>query len=957
MAAPAAPLKVLRRLDYAPVAWTTRRVSLDFDIREGATRVRATLRFARNAAAAPGGSVALNRGHGVELVSIALDGAPLAHALTDKLLTFDVPAAAAAAGEFELLVETRIEPEKNTALEGLYRSTGTYCTQCEAEGFRSITFFQDRPDVMAVWRVRVEADRAACPVLLSNGNLVEKGAAADPSRHFAVYEDPWPKPCYLFALVAGDLAETRDAFTTRSGRAVSLRIYTAARDADKVGWAMESLKRAMKWDEDKFGLEYDLDLFNIVAVPDFNMGAMENKSLNVFNSRLVLASTRTASDLDFNRIEGVVAHEYFHNWTGDRVTCKDWFQLTLKEGLTVFRDQSFTADVNSRPIKRIEDVLRLRQSQFAEDAGPTAHPIRPDEVGKMDNFCACAPHAFGIAIARGADRALFLLPSLTPSHSLTCTLADTATVYEKGAEIIRIYETVLGVAGFRKGMDLYFARHDGQAVDCDAFFQAMFDANEGHVGQAALPALKRWYSQAGTPELTVTPTYDAAARMLTLACAQRTPPTAGQATKEPVLVPIAVGLVGADGRDLPLVVDGRAEASTTAVLCLTEAARSYVFSDVPAGAVPSVLRGFSAPVRLTVVGQTDAQLTHLLAHDSDSFNRYEAGQVLGRSALLAYYDVALAQAADARPMQGLALPASLVEAFRSLLRDASLDGAIVARSIALPAEVEIVDALAARGVGADPVLVHKVREWAVSQLASRLQPELEAAMARAEAEIVAAEAKSGGYSPNFAAVARRALRNRCLYMLSRLEAPAAAAAAPALVLTRFKAATNMTDQVAALAALVELPGAERDEALAAFAAQFSDEPLVMLKWLALQAGSSETASVAGVRALMAHASFSITNPNCCYSLFGPFASTPAFHAADGSGYAFLGEIVRQLDAVNPQVASRIVSAFSKLGQYDAVRRALMLRELEALAAHAGLSENVGEIVARSIASAKAQASA
>jgi aminopeptidase N len=392
MAAPAAPLKVLRRLDYAPVAWTTRRVSLDFDIREGATRVRATLRFARNAAAAPGGSVALNRGHGVELVSIVLDGAPLAHALTEKLLTFDVPAAAAAAGEFELLVETRIEPEKNTALEGLYRSTGTYCTQCEAEGFRSITFFQDRPDVMAVWRVRVEADRAACPVLLSNGNLVEKGAAADPSRHFAVYEDPWPKPCYLFALVAGDLAETRDAFTTRSGRAVSLRIYTAARDADKVGWAMESLKRAMKWDEDTFGLEYDLDLFNIVAVPDFNMGAMENKSLNVFNSRLVLASTRTASDLDFNRIEGVVAHEYFHNWTGDRVTCKDWFQLTLKEGLTVFRDQSFTADVNSRPIKRIEDVLRLRQSQFAEDAGPTAHPIRPDEVGKMDNFCACKPN-------------------------------------------------------------------------------------------------------------------------------------------------------------------------------------------------------------------------------------------------------------------------------------------------------------------------------------------------------------------------------------------------------------------------------------------------------------------------------------------------------------------------------------------------------------------------------------
>ena len=561
-----------------------------------------------------------------------------------------------------------------------------------------------------------------------------------------------------------------------------------------------------------------------------------------------------------------------------------------------------------------------------------------------------------------ASTSLLRLVCLHPAAAVAAAASppsDTATVYEKGAEIIRIYETVLGVAGFRRGMDLYFKRHDGQAVDCDAFWQAMHDANDGHVGQAALPALKRWYSQAGTPELTVTPTYDAAARTLTLACAQRTPPTAGQAAKLPVLVPIAVGLVGPDGRDLPLTVDGRAEASTTAVLCLTEEARSFVFSDVPAGAVPSVLRGFSAPVRLTVVGQTDAQLTHLLAHDSDSFNRYEAGQVLGRNALLAFYDVALAQtrAGAARPMQGLALPASLVEAFKSLLGDAALDGAIVARSIALPAEVEIVDALAAKGAGADPVVVHAVREWAVAQLAERLRPQLEAAMARAEAEIAVAEAASGGYSPDFASVARRALRNRCLYMLSRLEAPAAAAAAPALVLERFKAAKNMTDEVAALGALVELPGAARDEALAAFAAKFADEPLVMLKWLALQAGSPATASVAGVRALMQHASFAMTNPNCCYSLFGPFAGTPAFHAADGSGYAFLGEVVRQLDAINPQVGSRIVAAFAKLGQYDEARRALMLRELEGLAAHAGLSENVGEIVQRSIASAKAAAAA
>ena len=416
-AAASAPLKVLRRADYAPVPWTTTTVALDFDIRAGKTRVTARLGFSRNAARQPeNGPVVLNRGHNVELVSIALDGAPLAgYALDDKHLTFAAPGGGAE--RFELVVVTDIVPEKNTALEGLYHSGGTYCTQCEAEGFRSITFFQDRPDVMATWTVRVEADKASCPVLLSNGNRVEAGevAGAAPGRHYAVYKDPWPKPCYLFALVAGDLAETRDGFTTRSGRAVSLHIFTAARDADKVGWAMESLKRAMKWDEDKFGLEYDLDLFNIVAVSDFNMGAMENKSLNIFNSRLILASTRTASDLDYGRIEGVVAHEYFHNWTGDRVTCKDWFQLTLKEGLTVFRDQTFSADLNSRPIKRIEDVLRLRQSQFAEDAGPTAHPIRPDEVGKMDNFYS-------------------------------------ATVYEKGAEVIRLYETVLGVAGFRRGM-------------------------------------------------------------------------------------------------------------------------------------------------------------------------------------------------------------------------------------------------------------------------------------------------------------------------------------------------------------------------------------------------------------------------------------------------------------------------------------------------------------------------
>ena len=904
----ASALKVLRRCDYAPVPWTTTFVDLSFDIRAGKTRVASRLAFARNQAQPSDGPVVLNRGHGVSLVSIALDGVPLAgYELSEKELTFVVPAGLSA---FALEVVTDIVPEANTALEGLYHSGSTYCTQCEAEGFRSITFFLDRPDVMATWTVRVEADKALCPVLLSNGNRVDAGDAEERGRHFAIYHDPWPKPCYLFALVAGDLAMTKDSFTTMSRKEVALCIYTAAKDSDKVAWAMASLKRAMKWDEVTFGLEYDLDLFNIVAVDSFNMGAMENKSLNVYNSRLVLASTRTATDIDYGRIEGVIAHEYFHNWTGNRVTCRDWFQLTLKEGLTVFRDQSFSADMNSRPIKRIEDVVRLRTSQFAEDAGPTAHPIRPEEVGKMDNFY-------------------------------------TATVYEKGAEVIRIYETVLSVAGFRAGMDLYFKRHDGEAVSCEHFWQAMHDANPAHPRQHTLHTLRRWYEQAGTPELTVTPSYDAAARTLTLVCSQRTPPTAGQASKVPVLIPIALGLVGADGKDLPLVIDGVAETSTTAVLCLVEERRSFVVSGVPAGAVPSVLRGFSAPVRLTVTAQTDNDLAHLLAHDSDAFNRYEAGQVLARNALLALYDAASCSTAQPATA-GLALPAALVAAFRSVLSDASLDGAIMARTISLPAEVELVDAIANRvgGLGADPVLIHEVRDFAVRALATQLRPLLEATIARVDCEILEAELASGGFSPDFVSAARRALRNKCFAYIAALAGPAEAAAS----LTRFHNATNQTDKIAALAALIDVPGAERNEALAAFAAEFADEPLVLLKWFALQAAASGAGTTEAVRGLMGHASFDITNPNCCYSLFGPFSSTPAFHAANGSGYAFLASVVRQLDAVNPQVGARIVAAFSKLGQYDARRRKLMHVELTGLAAHKGLSENVAEIVARSLAS-------
>jgi aminopeptidase N len=946
-----APPAIKRRLDYAPVPYTTKTVNLNISIRPGTTRVEGTLSLVRlydpsSSPEAHPRPLVLDRGAaGVQtLVSVALDGVPLAegsgYTATDSTLTIVPPPSSSE--KFTLTLVVDVAAEANTSLEGLYKSGSAYCTQCEAEGFRNILPFQDRPDVMAVYTVRVEADLASCPVLLSNGNRVEGGPSAAVGRHYAVFHDPFPKPCYLFAAVAGDLARTGDSFTTASGKVVDLAIYTEARDAGKTAWAMESLKRSFRWDETAFGREYDLDVFSIVAVPDFNMGAMENKSLNIFNSRLVLSSPDTSSDADFGRIEGVVAHEYLHNWTGDRVTCRDWFQLTLKEGLTVYRDQEFSSDHNSRPVKRIEDVNRLRTAQFGEDAGPTAHPIRPDEVAKMDNFYS-------------------------------------STVYEKGAEVIRMYATLLGVGGFRRGMDLYFDRHDGHAVTCDDFFQAMYDANAGTPGREDLHALRVWYGQAGTPELTVTPVYDAAARTLTLTASQRTPATAGQATKSPVLIPIAVGLVGPDGADLPLTVRGQATAiaagtmstSTTAILRLTTAEASWVFEDVPAGTVPSILRNFSAPVRLRVVGQTDADLSFLFARDSDPFNRWEAGQTLGRRALLALYGTALAAAAQAASSAGSApladvvaaaldaaggVPPSLAAAYASVLADPTLDGAFVARAVTLPAETEVVDALVAAGSTADPLVVHLTREYAVRGLARALRPQLEAAVAKADAAIAADSAGAGAgagghFSTAFPAVARRALRNRALLMLASLRDPAVVADLAA----RHAAATNMTDSIATLAALVDQPAAgtpERAAALAAFYETWREEPLVLLKWLTLQACACEAGTTEAVRALMAHPAFSITNPNACYSLLGAYAANavPAFHALDGSGYRFLAGVVREVDAVNPQVAARLVGAFTKYRSYDAHRQALMRKELEGLSAGvdggAPLSENVGEIVAR-----------
>jgi len=893
MADSTAPVTVYRK-DYSLYPYELKQVDLKFELGEEGTTVTSKLKVAPNY----DGDAPTMSLDGVELKlnSIKVDGKVVEETsyevLEKKLLLNGLPA-----GEFELEISVDIKPHENASCEGLYKSSGNFSTQCEAEGFRRITYFPDRPDVMSKYTVRVEADKAQYPVLLSNGNLQESGDMAD-GRHFAVWVDPFKKPCYLFALVAGDLKVLEDTFTTASGRCVQLRIFVDEEaELGKCSFAMESLKKSMKWDEEVFGLEYDLDLFNIVAVHDFNAGAMENKSLNIFNSRLVLASPTTATDTDYSRIEGVIGHEYFHNWTGNRVTCRDWFQLTLKEGLTVFRDQEFTADLNSRAVKRIEDVIRLRTAQFSEDAGPMAHPVRPDSYIKMDNFY-------------------------------------TATVYEKGAEVIRMYETMLSKAGFRKGMDLYFKRHDGQAVTCDDFLSAMASAND-----FPLDDLAKWYGQPRTPELKVTGTYSASDGTYSLACEQRT-------SGEPVLIPIAMGLLGPDGKDIPLHLqeDGSTrELGTSTVLRFSAAAQTFVFTNVSARPVPSLLRNFSAPVKMELPGQTPDDLLFLLANDSDAYNRWEAGQRLAKLCLLDLYDAATnpTNGADVEDRVGCATDAvellgRITDAFKAVLQDTSADKAFVARTIGLPSENELYESRP----GCDPVAFHAVRAHMLKQIAARMQPELRAALAANDCP------PGTPYSPDAASAARRALKNKCLGYLSSLEDPEITKE----VLNRFREATNMTDQIAALACLSDHESEERKTAIQEFYEQWKDEPLVVLKWLTLQAGSNLKGNIAAVRALVAHEAFNIKNPNNCYSLFLAFANLSAvnFHAADGSGYEFLGEWVREVDSFNPAVAARMVSAFTTWKRLDAGRQALIKAQLEQIVAREGVSDNIFEIASKSL---------
>ena len=855
------------RKDYTPPAFSIDRVDLTFELDPGETIVRARSTMKRLTDAA---NLVLH-GDELSLRAIRLDGEPLDSARyeagPDRLVVLDVP------NELVLETEVVIHPRDNTKLMGLYQSGGTFCTQCEAEGFRRMTYFLDRPDVMARFRTRIEADQRQYPVLLSNGNRVGAGELAD-GRHFVEWEDPFPKPSYLFALVAGDLSCHRDEFVTASGRRVALEIWVEPQNDDKCEHAMRSLKAAMKWDEETYGLEYDLDIYMIVAVDDFNMGAMENKGLNVFNSKYVLAKPTTATDEDYEGIEGVVGHEYFHNWTGNRVTCRDWFQLTLKEGLTVYRDQEFSADMTSRPVQRIKDVTRLRSAQFAEDAGPLAHPIRPESYIEMNNFY-------------------------------------TATVYEKGAEVIRLYETLLGKQGFRKGLRHYLQEHDGSAATCDDFRLAMGEANGVDFSE-----LERWYQQAGTPIVRGRGEWDAdrGEYRLTLSQTQRQLPE--QTAPLPLPIPLCVGLLARDGTEI----NGSAR-----TLVLREREQEFVFTSVPEAPILSAGRGFSAPIKLELERSLE-DLAFLLAHDTDPFSRWEAGQQLSQRVLL---DLVARTGQSTWP----ALDSRLVEAFRDVLRDPSLDGSIKSLALTLPSE----DLLAQAVDEVDPDAIHRARTFAVHSLADALRDDWTDTYERNAIGTDAIEKSQ---------IDRRRLKNRSLRYLVELGHREWIERAN----RQFDEATTMTEYEGAFAALIDTATPQADAAIKAFYTKWKTEPLVLDKWFRMQATSIAPNAFQRVVALASHPDFNLANPNRARSLLYAFGmgNPVGFHRADGAGYRFLSDHVLSVDAINPQVASRIVASFNQWKRYEPKRRDLMHTELERIAAHSGLSKDVAEIVGQAL---------
>ncbi|NBA94296.1 aminopeptidase N [Pseudomonas sp. R5(2019)] len=878
--------QVIYLKDYQAPEYLIDETHLTFELFEDHTLVHAQLVMRRNPARGPGLPPLVLDGQALELLSVKLDDVELAAAdyqLTDNDLTLQPKAA-----RFTVDSSVRIHPETNTALEGLYKSSGMFCTQCEAEGFRKITYYLDRPDVMSRFTTTLSAEQHRYPVLLSNGNPIASGPGED-GRHWATWEDPFMKPAYLFALVAGDLWCVEDKFTTMSAREVTLRIYVEPENIDKCQHAMNSLKKSMRWDEEVYGREYDLDIFMIVAVNDFNMGAMENKGLNIFNSSCVLARAETATDAAHQRVEAVVAHEYFHNWSGNRVTCRDWFQLSLKEGFTVFRDSEFSADVNSRTVKRIEDAAYLRTHQFAEDAGPMAHAVRPDSFIEISNFY-------------------------------------TLTVYEKGSEVVRMIRTLLGADSFRKGSDLYFERHDGQAVTCDDFIKAMEDANGVDLTQ-----FKRWYSQAGTPRLAVSETYDSAAQTYSLTFRQSCPATPDKAQKLPFVIPVELGLLDAQGNEIALRLAGESAAvGNTRVLSVTEAEQTFTFEGIAAKPLPSLLRGFSAPVKLSFPYDRD-QLMFLMQHDSDGFNRWEAGQQLSVQVLqelIGHYQQGQALVIDQR----------LVTALASVLGNHQLDPAMVAEMLSLPSEAYLTEISEVADVDA----IHAAREFARKALADQL---FDALWARYQANREVS--KQTAYVAEAEHFARRSLQNIVLSYLMLSGKPEVLAA----TLDQFEASDNMTERLTALAVLVNSPfTAERATALASFAERFKDNPLVMDQWFSVQAASTLSGGLQRVRELMQHPAFTMKNPNKVRALIGAFAGQNLinFHAADGSGYRFLADLVIELNALNPQIASRQLAPLTRWRKYDAARQTLMKGELERILASGELSSDVFEVVSKSL---------
>ncbi len=882
-----APPKPTLLAEYRPPDFVIDNVELSFSLGEEETLVESRLKLRRNPAAgtSPGEANPPLRLDGEELtlVSVALDGAPLAPERyrlepDGDLTVIDPPDA------FTLDITVRIKPQLNTALSGLYTSGGKFCTQCEAEGFRRITWFLDRPDVSARYWVRITADKSRYPILLSNGNPELRGDLPD-GKHFATWVDPHPKPSYLFALVAGDLVALHDNFTTMSGRKVALAIWVRRGDEDKCAHAMASLKASMRWDEQTYGLEYDLDVFNIVAVSDFNMGAMENKGLNIFNTRYVLAKPDTATDIDYENIESVIAHEYFHNWTGDRVTCRDWFQLSLKEGLTVFRDQQFSADMGSDAVCRIADIRALRSSQFPEDAGPLAHPVQPQSYLRIDNFY-------------------------------------TATVYNKGAELIRMMHTLLGRDGFRRGMDLYVSRHDNSAATIPDFVAAMQDAGGIDLGE-----FSRWYHQAGTPEITIEDRYDPDSKSYELTVSQKTPPTPGQPDKQPVPIPIAMGLLGPNGDELPTRLAGEdAAQSGTRLLVSDRPRQTFRFIDVPAPPTPSLLRGFSAPVKLQ--GVPLDRLKFLAIHDTDPVARWDAGQ---RAAIAVLLDrVALRRAGKPLPP----LDADLIAAMRHALADATGDPAFAAEALALPSEATLADEMDVVDVEA----IHAVREEARAAIA--------AALATALGETYRTLTDPGPYKTDGESIGRRALRNACLAYLAAGNPAGGARLAQA----QFDTQQNMTDVLAALAVLSDIDCPERTAVLDAFYERWRDDMLVVDKWFALQARSSLPGTIDAVKALTQHPAFSRGNPNRLRALVGTFsqANPLRFHDASGAGYAFLAGEVLTLDRDNPQVAARMVQVLGNWRRYNEGRQTLMKAQLQRIHDTPGLSTNTFEMVSKSL---------